>query len=405
MAKLKILLLSYAYPPQKYPRSIQISHIVQYLQDEFSLKVITACPENTGDPSLLTFTPLHNVEYADDSFLTQFIKKSKGDRLKKAILPDTHYPWHFDLYKKAIHVLQTFNADIVLTCGQPMSTHITGLKLKKRFPHIRWLAHFSDPWIDNLYNDYNTWTRFVNKYYQNAVFRNANTLIFTSTETISLVTQSYPQEIKFKSLYLPNAFNQDLYIQKEIEPQKQTLFKIRYIGNFYGNRQPNCLFEALRRIPKNFLETIQIELIGSFTTSVNDLILKYNLEKTVFTRASIPYLDSLRLLQQSDLLLIIDAPTDISPFLPSKLVDYIGANKPIFGITPFGTSQQLIEEMGFLVANPNTPDEIAKKLMIMIEKIKNKTLKPISENIRHRYSIKTIGKQMSNVLKNLNRKK
>ena len=55
MEKLKILFLTYAYPPQKYPRSVQISHLVQYLRKEFSLKVITSFAEDAGDQSLLSF--------------------------------------------------------------------------------------------------------------------------------------------------------------------------------------------------------------------------------------------------------------------------------------------------------------------------------------------------------------
>ncbi len=398
MEKLKILFLTYAYPPQKYPRSIQISHLVQYLHKEFSLKVITSSTEDAGDQSLLSFTPFDNVQYAENSKITRFIEKSKGHIIKKSILPDFQYFWHLDLYKKTSLIIDEFGADVIVTFGQPMSTHIAGLKLKKQYPHLRWMAHFSDPWVDNAFNDQNTWVRFVNKCYQNAVFDMADKLIFTSEETVDLVTKSYSSLIRSKALYLPHSFNESLYPAQESVSNAASLLTIRYMGNFYGNRQPDCLFEALKNLQKSDLENLRIELVGSATTDIGDRMKEHGLEETVFVRSSISYLGSLALMQDADLLLIIDAPAKLSPFLPSKLVDYIGANKPIFGITPPGTSQKLIEEMGFPVAHPNNPVEIAEKFSKMILKIRNKKLSNIPQYIRDRYSIETIGRQMTNLL-------
>jgi hypothetical protein len=41
------------------------------------------------------------------------------------------------------------------------------------------------------------------------------------------------------------------------------------------------------------------------------------------------YQESLKLMSEADALLVIDAPADQSVFLPSKLIDYIGAGRPI----------------------------------------------------------------------------
>ena len=398
MEKLKVLFLTYAYPPQKYPRSVQISHLVQYLRKEFSLKVITSSAEDAGDQSLLSFTPLDNVQYAEKSAITQFIEKSRGHRIKKSTLPDFQYFWHFDLYKKTSLIIDEFGADVIVTFGQPMSTHITGLKLKKKYLHLKWVAHFSDPWVDNVFNDHNSWVRFVNKHSQDTVFNIADQLIFTSEETIDLVTRSYSSLIRSKALYIPHSFDESLYSIQENTHQTANPLIIRYLGNFYGNRQPDYLFEAFKNIQKSDLENIRVEFVGSATDAIEDKIIKYGLEETVFLRSSVSYLDSLSLMQESDLLLIIDAPAELSPFLPSKLVDYIGANKPIFGITPPGTSQKLIEEMGFLVAHPNNPAEIAEKLLLVMQQLKDKKLSTIPDHIRSRYSIAVVGKQMANVL-------
>jgi hypothetical protein len=76
----------------------------------------------------------------------------------------------------------------------------------------------------------------------------------------------------------------------------------------------------------------------------------------------VSYLQSLALAKSADLLLNIDAPATTSVFLPSKLIDYIGAGQPIFGITPAGTAAKLILSVGGWVADPAQPEQIASQL-------------------------------------------
>jgi hypothetical protein len=44
------------------------------------------------------------------------------------------------------------------------------------------------------------------------------------------------------------------------------------------------------------------------------------------------------------------------------LIDYVGARRPILAITPKGTSQKLVNKMGFCAADPE--DELAIKGML-----------------------------------------
>jgi hypothetical protein len=68
-------------------------------------------------------------------------------------------------------------------------------------------------------------------------------------------------------------------------------------------------------------------------------------------------------MSESDLLLVIDCSADLSVFLPSKLIEYVGAGIPICGIVPPGTSANLLRRLGGLAADPRNTEEIAKTLM------------------------------------------
>ena len=57
--------------------------------------------------------------------------------------------------------------------------------------------------------------------------------------------------------------------------------------------------------------------------------------------------------------------------------------------------------MGFYVAHPNDPQDIARNFFKTLITIKNGDIKTIPYNIRNQYSIEVVQKQMSEVLTSL----
>jgi hypothetical protein len=50
-------------------------------------------------------------------------------------------------------------------------------------------------------------------------------------------------------------------------------------------------------------------------------------------------------MKTADLLTVIDVPAKKNLFLPSNLVDYVGAGRPILGIKPPGTPQKIMNKL------------------------------------------------------------
>ena len=69
----------------------------------------------------------------------------------------------------------------------------------------------------------------------------------------------------------------------------------------------------------------------------------------------------------ADVLLVIDAPADESLFLPSKLIDYLPAGKPILALTPLrGASADLIRALGYPVIPPDDEPAIAAAIEALL---------------------------------------
>ena len=79
------------------------------------------------------------------------------------------------------------------------------------------------------------------------------------------------------------------------------------------------------------------------------------IEHLVHFKDRVPAADAQSMAADADVLVVIDAPAERpSPFLPSKLVDYLPMRKPILAITPReGASATLVRRAGGIVAAPD----------------------------------------------------
>jgi glycosyltransferase involved in cell wall biosynthesis len=251
---------------------------------------------------------------------------------------------------------------VLLTFGVPMSDHLLGLRLKPKLD-VPWVAHFSDPWLDNAFHRHNLLSNLINRRLERKVIRAADRLIFTSAETLDLVMRKYPPQWRGKATVLPHSFDPALYPVSSPDARGPV---VRYLGNFYGHRSPVPLFRALRTVLLNepaLLKGVRVELVGQMPQRMREhATLRALPAELVRLVDTVPYSRSLQLMSDADLLLVIDGPDDLSVFLPSKLVEYLGSGTPIFGIVPPGTSARLLERVGAQVADPREPAEVAKGL-------------------------------------------
>ena len=56
-------------------------------------------------------------------------------------------------FKKACELIEKEDIKYIITTSPPHSTQLIGLRLKKHFPEIKWMADLRDPWTDIYYYD------------------------------------------------------------------------------------------------------------------------------------------------------------------------------------------------------------------------------------------------------------
>ncbi len=100
----------------------------------------------------------------------------------------------------------------------------------------------------------------------------------------------------------------------------------------------------------------------------------------------VPYLDSIKVLSEADILLVIDAPLKDSPFFPSKLADYIGAGKPVVALSPLSsTTTQIVRDVqkDLLVADSADVPSICA----LLRRVDSMNLIPLREEGKRGYDM------------------
>lgn len=409
---MNLLAISLAFPPLAYPRSIQVARLLNHTDAStvlFCADEADARRDHTIEPdaekklkACIRIPVRQNfVNGIADRVAYRYFR---GVWNRRNLIPDAYGSWKTAVLQAVTRYVSenNFRPDVIVTFAQPFTDHLIGMKLKNQLK-LPWVAHFSDPWADNPFSPYDEATRLLNLKLERSVVEAADLLVFTSSETVDPFFKKYPRELKRKARVLPQCFDPESFRHADNMPAGK--ITIRYLGNFYGRRTPAPLVRGITELLSSkpgSLDDVAIELVGPGDGD-NIRRLTTELPAGLLTaRSSVNYRESLELMIDADGLLVIDAPADLSVFLPSKLIDYIGAERPIFGITPKGAAASLIRELDGSVANPADPHEVAARLEAFVEVLRDRRNSAhgslFDPAVRERYTAGTVAVKFREML-------
>ena len=218
---------------------------------------------------------------------------------------------------------------------------------------IKWYASFSDPIINNPYVSNRKKNNIVmyllqkliyyKKIYQKCAFKYADKLIFMSEELRDYMIGN-DKKLLSKSIVIPITYVKDWPMYKNLINSKPKFNKekIKFIhfGNIYGLRQIELFIKALSELkienPEE-IKNVEVHQYGNIEFSKAKLINKYEISDIFKIHDKVNYEDCLNIMNNdADVLIVFDTILDndkIQPFLPSKVLEYLLINKPIFSIT------------------------------------------------------------------------
>ena len=362
-----LLAVSWAMPPMLYPRAIQVSRTLHelsrrgWVSTALCLDAATSPKPVACDPSL---AELYGSGYEAVRVPDGLEAGARADVLR------SH--WQSPALVALRQVAQTRQFTVLVTFAQPWGDHLIGLKAQ-RILGLPWVAHFSDPWVDNPYNAHrgdktlNEWRKLERR-----VVRRADALVFTNAVTLDLVMAKYPAAWRSKAHVVPHGYDAELKARCCPDAQPGGPLRMVHVGDLYGSRGPGGLVDGLLRLSQKMVlkGRLEVALIGRCASDHRGVATGAGLEGVLAVRSQQPYLESLGAAGAADVLLLIDAPSRApSPFLPSKLVDYLMFRKPILGLTPTeGVAADLLRRIECPVVPPDDGRAIAEAIKTFMDR-------------------------------------
>ncbi len=395
----RILVFSYAFPPMQVQMTPVVARMVAALKfQNFAVDVLAAenfLPFIPSDNSLVPYVKTYsdNIHYISPSnrkWRNRDLNWFTADIM--TILENSAY--------NNIMSLNLEDYEAVITFSPFHSINKVMLRVKKNRPKIRWIAHFCDPWAGNpLEKD---WFRILwNEWYEPKMLAVVDLITHSSKFTLEVILNRHKYFDRSKASLIPHFFDVELYPKRP--KANNTLVTLRFVGTLFGRRSPESLFQAVLQLLVHRIdlqEAFVIELIGKVEPAILESKTSQSLPQgLVRYLPPVDYLKSLELMYDADILLLIEADTDLNLFVPSKLADYMGANTPIVGIANTGGSREILDGLGCWTASPHDIQSIEKILESSIDYVLNGCQDPWhNPDFKDLFSLQSISKKLSNLI-------
>jgi glycosyltransferase involved in cell wall biosynthesis len=279
-------------------------------------------------------------------------EKNKLSRLSRFIrgnffLPDPRRGWNRFAFRKACDIIEKENITRVITTSPPHSTQLTGLKLKKRYPHIRWIADLRDPWTDIYYYDrfFPTFlSKAVDRSYEKKVLKTADRIITVGNSLKNIFAARCPQ-VENKTTIITNGYDDSDF--RENPPALPEIFTVSYIGTLSDDYPAETFLKSLRSL-KELGISFLLRFVGRVSSGQRSLI------DSLAEPASIQFIDYSDHLQaihymrsSTVLLLIIPEHKSSESIITGKLFEYLASCRPVICLGPEGgDAAKILKETG-----------------------------------------------------------
>lgn len=386
---MRILYVSYFYPPYNVIGAVRAGKAVKYLQRfGHELHVLTAAdqPYQTSLDSELDEDHIHRTPWkylgkprrleraeqnqaaapavaARDSWKNKLMKKAWNGYRAVVHVPDPFIGWMSYAMQAGRPLCRDWSPDLIFASAQPYTSLWIAQRLSRE-TGIPWVAELRDLWTENHYYDFPRWRKVLERRLERKVLSTASGMVTVTQGLHTRLKEQYGLPIAL----VRNGFDHEDVPVEEAPPTSRDTLRVVYTGAIYpGKRDPSVLFQSLRLLGEQARQ-VKICFYGRRMGDVQQLADAAGVSEHVEIHHPVSYQESLQLQREADLLLLLlwDHPAE-NAVLPGKLYEYFGARRPILGVGPVDS------ESGCLVAERRAglvstdPEALAAELRTRLE--------------------------------------
>lgn len=387
----RIFVISWFYPPINSSEGLVTFKLIN--NSKYKYDVFTQ--NNFHD-----WTYGSTVDYKNNKNINVIFSKSNS--LKE---------WVEDAYQYFVKNKDKY--DYIMTRAMPQESHLVGLRIKKDFPNIKWLASFGDPILHNPYHYINcslyslhSLKNPINKSRRKLYKLSPKRFLYNRAweyrhrfaiklrkelKQIQLETLKYADKIilnnesqktymlgdnkKYldKCHIIRHSYDSSFYPKKNNKPHDKIRFV--FVGHLDEIRNVDSLFCAINELNKSvndLSKKAEFVFYGDMSTQNKVYIIDNQLTDIIKVEKPISYQESLNEMVNADWLIHTDGNissiVDENIFFAAKIVDYFGSGTNILATTmQFGDVVDVLRQSNSLVLSYSC-NEIKNWLYLIIYK-------------------------------------
>ena len=337
---MKILIITQHIFPIQTPRSIRSTELIEeFARRGFDITVYAVLGNYDYSDFLQKYPNIKlkniNIKWqikaynSDGSYKAHFLDKVAGRLFGKL----AEYP-NFEFYYRLTEVFKyETNHDVLISIAVPHQIHWGCAKAKNKYPENfpkKWIADCGDPFMMNgkSKNHYKYFAKYEKQFCKQCSY---------ITVPVKEAIEAYYPEYRKKIKIIPQGFNFDENNRLRHEPNNDYV-TFSYAGIFYKDiRNPSDFLD--------YISNIDIDFRFYVFTQYRELIdlYKSKLGEKIIIKSPVDRKELIEFLKTNDFLLNfenLNSPNQI----PSKLIDYAIANRPILNINPKEINKDLISQ-------------------------------------------------------------
>ena len=399
---MKILLVSWYFPPSNRIGAVRIGRLASYLLDRgHDLRIVT-CQDPPYSQTLPHDFPQERVTRAKwvdvnalPAALVRRLKRSQRNgtqpdspseaanlasdagstqpsrarRLKSFLSsaythvtnwPDQRIGWLPYAVGAGRRILKDWSPDLVFASAPPFTTLLAGAWLSRsaRAPLV---LELRDRWWDDPYYPPPAWLRALNRFVERRLVSGAAGLSTVSEPW----AETYRARYGKPTVVIYNGYDSEILAKLDQRPEEllsdtEPRLRIVYTGGIYpGRRDPSLLFEAIRRLGAAG-QAIEVAFYGTAPDLVLPLAEQAGVRDKVTLHPEVSHEEAIARQSEADVLLLMqwNDPKEQGN-VPGKFFEYMGSRRPILilGLRD-GVPATIARETGAGVYGAD-PDQIA----------------------------------------------
>jgi len=314
-------------------------------------------------------------------------------------LPDNKKGWIQPGIQSGLELISAKNIQAIFSTAPPYSNHLIAQQLKKE-TGLPTVMDMRDDWLESHLIKYPTpFHKKKMAEMEKKAFNAADIITVINNDTRYAIAERTKNIDKIR--LLNQGFDPEDFTGKQ--PKKDGKLKFLYSGLFYGERTPKTFLRALALFLKSKPEAaseIIIQFQGGIDEYVNEFAVTLGIDHIIKDFGYLPHKKAVQNLEKADVLwLIVGHSKKANQVTVGKMFEYFGAQKPILGLVPDGSSKELLKEYGAgFVCNPNDIEQIKNQIVKIYSLWKQNELPEVKNSFIKLYDRRFISFELAKIL-------